>query len=96
MFYRFCRFCPQCQDPPEEIKVFIASDGNDFKSNEFDIYNDDERDGREKWTRGSDFILSLIGYAVGVSNLWRFPYLCLRNGGGMYIKSLYYLSQYMF
>ena len=38
---------------------------------------------REQWTHSFEFVLSLIGYAVGVSNLWRFPYLTLKNGGGM-------------
>ncbi|XP_023810430.1 sodium- and chloride-dependent GABA transporter 2 [Oryzias latipes] len=39
---------------------------------------------RDQWGSKMEFILAVAGHIVGLGNVWRFPYLCYKNGGGVF------------
>ncbi|KAK1882402.1 Sodium- and chloride-dependent GABA transporter 2 [Dissostichus eleginoides] len=43
-----------------------------------------DNEGRGNWRNKAEFFLTVMGAIIGPGNVWRFPYLCYRNGGGVF------------
>ena len=40
---------------------------------------------RGQWSSRTGFILAAAGSAIGLGNIWRFPYVAGQNGGGAFV-----------
>eukprot|EP00106_Octopus_bimaculoides_P004880 XP_014772322.1 PREDICTED: sodium-dependent neutral amino acid transporter B(0)AT3-like [Octopus bimaculoides] len=47
--------------------------------------NAPEESSRGAWDNKIQYMFMVISYAVGLGNVWRFPYLCQKHGGGAFL-----------
>lgn len=53
--------------------------------------SEEKMEERGQWGNKIEFILSVAGSIIGLGNMWRFPYLCYKNGGGKWRMQLQFI-----
>lgn len=67
---------PIINGKPEDVLDPEASSTSLVHSNDKKVHE------RGHWNNKVEFVLSVAGEIIGLGNVWRFPYLCYKNGGG--------------
>ncbi|MCJ8736099.1 hypothetical protein PDJAM_G00254980 [Pangasius djambal] len=78
-----------------EKNIRVKMDPSNGLNRPLDIVpsTDEKMKDRGQWSNKLEFVLSVAGEIIGLGNVWRFPYLCYKNGGGaFFIPYLIFLA----
>ncbi|KAF5276540.1 hypothetical protein FQR65_LT03970 [Abscondita terminalis] len=67
--------------PPDEYLYDVDS----FDDGSEDTGGSIRKPRRQLWSNKIQFVLACVGYSVGLGSVWRFPYLCYKSGGGVFL-----------
>lgn len=68
--------------PPEQGDALLNNFNQGSLPNGKAATKEDGLHARGHWASKAEFLLAVAGQIIGLGNVWRFPYLCYKNGGG--------------
>ncbi|XP_072303754.1 sodium-dependent neutral amino acid transporter B(0)AT1-like [Eucyclogobius newberryi] len=70
------------------MKVLLPNPGLDKRIHTYEALermDKEQAEDRPKWDNKAQYILTCVGFCIGIGNVWRFPYLCQSHGGGAFL-----------